>query len=891
MRRIAPITDRLGPLGRRLRALAWAPSVADEVDEELAFHLEMRTREYQGRGMGRAEACAAALQRFGDVRQVHDTCRSIGRRRERAVRHSEWFGELRQDVRYALRQLAKSPSFTLVALLTLALGTGANTSIFSVVNGVLLRPLPFPDEPRLQLVYERTPEADERSLVSIANFFDYRSQTRAFASMGAAAFRSYDLTGAAEPDQLRAFQVSDGFFATLGTRPLLGRFFTDAEARDAGATVAVLSHELWQRQFGGDSAVVGRTATLDGRPMTVIGVTRPGERFPDFADLYTPLGPGPTDRGARSTAGAQVVARLAPGATAAQAARELDLVGRRLAAAYPKENAGVTAHLVSLREDKVGETRPRLLLLLGASACVLLAACTNLSHMLLARGAQRQREIAVRVALGATRARIARQLVTESMVLALAGGTLGLLLTRWLLPALLRLTPDYLPRKEEVALDPTVTAFSLLVAVVTGVLFGALPAVRASRPDVMDTIKGSAGAGGGRGGWRTRSALVVSEVALATMLFIGAGLLLKSFARLQQVALGFDPRPVVTLGLVLPENVYASGEARAQFFRDVRERIGALPDVAAVGATNAPPFSWHPDARVTPLGVSGAPREPQTVPTQVVTAGFLEALRVPLLRGRALGDDEAPDGEPVVLVNETLARRFFGAADPVGRQLRLQGYGPPEDARIVGVVADFRSGGRDSEVLPEVFRPYTQDAWGYMTLVVRTRGRDPAAVLPSIRAAVAAVDPVRPLFSVIPMTWAEEREGAAPRFTALLVSAFAGLAALLACVGIAGVMTFAVAARSREIGIRMALGARGRDVLLLMVRPGALLVALGIALGGAASLALTALMRSLLFGVSASDPAVFAAAALSLAAVGTLACYLPTRRATSIQPVTALRSE
>ena len=890
MRRITRITERLGPVGRRLRALAWAPSVEDEVDEELAFHLEMRTREYQARGMGPAEARAAALDRFGDVRHVHDTCRSIGRRRERAVRHAEWLGELRQDVRYALRQLGRTPSFTLVALLTLALGTGANTSIFSVVNGVLLRPLPFPDERRLHLVFERTPEAQERSLMSFANFVDYRAQTRAFASMGAAMFRSYDLTGAAEPDQLRAFQVSDGFFATLGTRPLLGRFFTDAEARDAGAALTVLSYELWQRQFGGDPAVVGRTARLDGRPMTVIGVTPPRERYPDFADLWTPLGPGPADRSARA-AGAQVVARLGPGVTAAQAARELDAVGRRLAAAYPKENEGVTPRIVSLREDKVGEARPRLLLLLGASACVLLAACTNLSHMLLARGAQRRREIAVRVALGATRARVARQLVTESMVLALAGGALGLLLTRWMLPALLRLTPENLPRKEDVALDPTVTAFSLLVAVLTGLLFGVLPAVRASRPDVMETIKGSASTGAGRGGWGSRSALVVSEVALATVLLVGAGLLLKSFARLQAVALGFDPRPVVTLGLVLPENVYETGESRRQFFRDVRERIGALPDVAAVGATNAAPFSWNPDARVTPIGVPGAPREPLTVPARVVTAGYLEALRVPLVRGRALGDDEAPDGEPVVLVNETLARRFFGAADPVGRQLRIQNDGPSADARIVGVVADFRSGGRDSEVLPEVFTPYAQDAWDYMTLVVRTRGRDPAAVLPSIRAAVAAVDPVRPLFSVIPMTWAEEREGAAPRFTALLVSAFAALAALLACVGIAGVMAFAVAARSREIGIRMALGARTRDVLLLVVRPGALLVALGIALGGAAALGLTTALRSVLFGVSASDPAVFAAAALALAAVGTLACWLPTRRATAIEPATALRSE
>jgi len=899
----APAARRAGPAGlpgrlsRRLRALAWRPSVDDEVREELAFHLEMRTREYVARGLSADDARAAALRRFGDIDDVSTTCREIGRRRDRDMHHAEWLHELRQDLRFAARQLLQTRGFTLVAVLTLALGTGANTAVFSVVHGVLLRSFPYPDEGRLYTLWERSPERDaDKSTPSFANFQDYRAQSRSFASMGGASFRSYDLTNAAEPDQVVAFAVSDGFFTTLGVRPLLGRAITDAEARDDGAAVTVLSYELWQRQFGGDRRIVGRAITLDGRPFTVVGVLPPKHGWPLFSELWTPLGPGPADRAARAP-GVHVLGRLGPGVSAEDAQREVDVIARRLAAAYPKENGGWEARVTSLHDEMVGDARPRLLLLLGAVGCVLLVACTNLAHMLLARGTRRQREIAIRVAMGATRGRIVRQLVTESLVLALVGSAAGVLVARWLLPALLRLAPMELPRKDEVGIDPTVLAFALLVAAVTGLLFGVLPAVRASRPDVVETIKsggGGAGAAGRRGGWGARGALVVSEVALATVLLVGAGLLLKSFGRLQQVALGFDPRPVVRLGLVLPENLYPTGDDRREFFRQVRERIGALPQVEAVGASNSPPFGINMEAEVAPVGVPDA--RPQQVGSRVVTQGYLEALRIPLLRGRMFGDEDAPTGPRVALVNETLARRFFPGTDPVGRALVVRDWGTEgeeatEEATIVGVVGDVRHGGRAQAVVPEVYLSYAQITWSYMNLVVRTRGADPAAALPAIRRAVADVDPVRPLFAVSPMVEALERDGAQPRFSAALVGAFALLAALLACVGIAGVMAFAVSARSREIGIRVALGARARDVLVLVLTPGVALVAAGVAIGTLAALGLSGLVRSLLVGVSANDPLVFAAAAAALAAVGVVSCYLPTRRATAIQPVMALRNE
>ncbi|HKG91202.1 MAG TPA: ABC transporter permease [Gemmatimonadaceae bacterium] len=888
----------------------WRESVADEVDADLAFHVEMRAREYVARGMSPEAARGAALGRFGDFARVNAECRQLAHTRDRRMRNAEYLEELRQDLRYAARQLLTSRAFTLVAVLTLALGTGANTLIFSVVNGVLLRPLPYPDAGRLYTVLEvpaptQATGRDPREVaarqatawpgVSALNLADWRARTRSLSALGAACFVSYNLTNAAEPEQLRAFQVSDGFFAALGVAPLLGRALTPAEigGADGGGAVAVLSAELWRRQFHADPAVLGRAITLDARPYTVVGVLPDRRGWPDYADLWTPLTQPATDRSAR---GCQALARLAPGASEAGARRELETAAAALAAAYPGENGGWTAQLVGLLDQTVGATRSRLLLLLGAVAFVLLTACTNLAHMLLARAAGRRRELAVRTALGATRARIVRQLVTESLLLSAVGGAAGLALATWLLPVLLRFAPEDIKRLDEVRIDPTVLAVSVAVAVLAGLLFGLTPALRASRPDMVSELKGGGGASinqGSTAGWRARRALVVSEVALASVLLVGAGLLLRSFERLRQVDLGFDPLPAVTVGMVLPADAYPSDDAVRGFFRDARARVGALPEVEAVGAVNWLPFSYG--GVTLDASAAGSP-DPRPVPvgTRVITPGYLEALRVGLRRGRMLGDQDAAGGQRVVVINETMARRLFGAADPVGREILLAQPGgrPPATRTVVGVVGDMRHAGRARAPEPEMFIPHAQSGWRYMNLVVRARpGADPAALLPRVKQAVHEIDPLRPLFAGQRLADALDRDAAQPRFSAALMAVFAGLAAVLACVGIVGVMSNAVAQRTREIGIRVALGARSADVMAAVLAPGLRLVALGLTIGTVAALALTRLIAGMLFGVRPEDPLAFGAAFALLAVAGAVACYLPARRALAIDPSAALRAE
>lgn len=876
---------------RRLFRFPWrtASQVRADVDDELAFHLEMRAAELVQQGVEPVAARRRALAEFGDLEGTRQTLAVTGARQARRERRFTFLDELAQDVRYGLRGLARRPAFTIVALLTLALGTGANTTIFSIVRGVLLRPLPFPEDGRLYTLSEQPPEPEAApGPPSYVNFLDYRAQSRSFAVAGAASFVSWSLTGGARPEQLRASAVSDGWFEALGVPAALGRTFTPEET-GRGGDVTVLSHELWQRQYGGDPAILGRTVTLDGRPYQVVGIMLPGRGWPDMCDLWTPLGPGPTDRSARSP-GVMVVARLADGVSPERAAREVATIGARLAAAHPKENGGWSPRLVSLRDDKVGRARPRLLLLAGAVGCVLLVACANLAHMLLARGEERRREFAVRVAVGASRGRIVRQLATESLLLSLAGSVMGLLISAWLLPAFLRLLPDTLPRQEGVRIDLGVLVFALAVGLATGLLFGLVPARRASRPGLAAEVRtGSATPAG----WRARGPLVVSEVALATVLLVGAGLLLKSFVALERVDPGFDPRPVATVGLVLSEDAYPTAESRRQFVRAARQAIGALPGVSVVGAGNFLPLSFG-DSQM-PVSVPGRPDRPLPAGVRVVTPGYMEALSMRLVRGRLLGEVDRPDGAPTVIVNQALARRLFGNADPIGRTLGMgQWDGSTDELTVVGVVGDVRHFGRAAAVTPEAFLPYDQHPWGYMNLVVRAERTDPgaaAALLPEIRRVVQAIDPVRPLFGEQTMLEMLERDGAEPRFSAVLVGAFAGLALLLSAVGIAGVMAFSVATRRREIGIRMALGATVHDVLLLTLGPGLALVGAGVALGALGALGLARLIESQLFGVAPRDPAVFSAAVLVLGAVGVVACWLPTRRAAEVDPALAFRAE
>ena len=799
------------------------------------------------------------------------------------------------DIRLAVRSLVTRPAFTLLAVLTLALGTGANTLVFSVVNGVLLRPLPYTDVDRLHVIEARGPAPEARwEGPSGPDLRDIAAASRSFAAIGGIGFGSYNLTGAARPQQLRGGQVTSGLFAAMGVRPLAGRLFT-AEELATGAPVVVLDEAVWRAQFNADPATVGRAITLDGAPATVVGVL-PHLRFGQYQEyeLWTPISPRVLAESKRDARGPTLVlARLRPGVAADDARRELDVIARRLAAQYPGESAGWTFRLQPMREWDAGTLRPALLVLVGAVALVLLVACTNVAHMLLARASQRQREIAVRTALGATRGRIVRQLLTESAALALAGAAAGVAVAYLLLPALLGIAPLSDAQRAEVAVDGRVLALSLAVAGATAALFGLWPSLVASRTDVQGVIKGGSGHGAtGRGAWRTRGALVVSEVALASVLLVGAGLLLRSFAGILAVDYGYEPAHVATTSVDLPDDAYPKGPDKREFVRRVLETLGEAPGVDAAAAVNFLP-SWRGmQGQVGVAGrTSGLAPEARQSNWRVVTPGYFAALRIPVVRGRAFDDRDQPTGAKVVIVNQTLAARFFPGVDPVGRDLTLATFGPPQTLRVVGVVGDVRNAGRTKPVEPDAFLPHAQNPWGYMTFLARGRHATPEALKAAINRAVLAVDPARPTFSQMALADVAAGDAAQPKFGATVMSLFAGVAALLACTGIFGVMAYAVTARTREIGIRIALGGQPRSVLGLVLRPGLALVAAGTGAGALAALAAGRLLASQLYGVRPTDPLVLGGTLVLLSAVGAAACYLPARRATRVDPVSALRSE
>jgi predicted permease len=798
------------------------------------------------------------------------------------------------DVRLALRSLLARPTFTLLAVLALALGTGANALVFSVVNGVLLRPQPFGDADRLFVISARGPGGDDRTEgLSVPDLLDVRAAGRSFAAIGGIGFGSFDLTGTDRPNQLRAGLVTDGLFDALGVRPLLGRVLSPEEVA-SGAPVVVLDEATWRSQLAADPAVVGRTLTLDGKPYTVAGVL-PHLRFRNAQEyeMWTTVAPAELAEQRRDQRGATVFARLRPGATPEAAAEELAVIGRRLAAQYPKESGGWTFRMEPAAAWVAGSLRPALLVLLGAVALVLLVACTNVAHMLLARASQRGHEMAVRTALGATRLRLVRQMLTESLALALAGSAAGLALAYLLLPVLLGVAPLDDAQRAAVSIDARVLGFALAAAAVATVLFGLWPAVVASRADVQSALKGEGGRGAtGRGGWRTRGALVVSEVALASVLLAGAGLLLKSFEGLQRVERGYDPTLVASVGVVLPDNVYPEGGDKREFVRRVLERLRATPGVEAAAVVNFLPRFGATQGEISVAGRTEtmAP-EARQASWRVATPDYFRALRIPVRRGRGIEEGDGPKAAQVAVVSETFAARFFPGVDPVGREITLSAFGPPKPLRVVGVVGDVRHGGRTEDVEPDVFLPYAQNSWGYMNLVVRGRQTTEAALQGALERAVRAVDPARPVFSPIVLADAANNDVAQPRFGAVLMSLFAGIAALLACLGIFGVMAYAVSARTREIGIRIALGGQPREVLGLVLRPGLVLVVVGAAAGVVAALAGGRLLATQLYGVRPTDPAVLAGTAALLVLVGAVACYVPARRATRVNPVAALRSE
>ncbi|HYY56574.1 MAG TPA: ABC transporter permease [Pyrinomonadaceae bacterium] len=810
-------------------------------------------------------------------------------------------GTLWQDLRYGLRTLSKTPGFTLAAVLALALGIGANSAIFSVANAVLLKPLPYSEPERLVMIWGDLfkPGLDEIG-ASAPEFNDYREQGHVFESLACYTEGGFNLSGEGEPERISGAYVSADLFPLLGVGPTLGRTFAVEEDQPGRDQVVVLSHSLWQRRFAADRSIVGKTVGINGKSMTVVGVMPSAFQFPDReVEIWKPLALDAEDRSEQSRGShyLNVIARLKPGVSVEQAQAEIKGIAERIRQQHPDQyDNGFGAKIVSRHEQVVGPIRPVLLILLGTVGFVLLIACANVANLLFARAATREREMAIRTALGAGRWRIVRQLLTESLLLSLAGGAGGLLLALWGVDLLVALAPVDIPRLSEVRLDGRVLGFTLLVSLLTGGLFGLAPALRLSKPDLQESLKdGARGAGEGFRRQRMRNLLVVSEVALSLVLLIGAGLMIRSFLQVQKISPGFNPDRVLTMRLSLPQSKYAEAKQQRAFFEQLTARVSALPGVESVGAVNFLPMSKSGNMWSFAIEGRGNAVGPN-LHFRMISPDYFRTLSIPLDRGRQFTEQDREGAPPVAVINETMARTFFPGEDPLGKRIKLASMTSPFPwLAVVGVVGDVKHYGLDEETKPELYVSYLQPLLpnfnvSSLFLAVRTTA-EPAGLAAAVRREVAVLDKDQPVADIKTM---EERlsESVAPRrFNMLLLAIFAALALILAAVGIYGVMSYSVTQRTHEIGVRMALGAQGSDVLRLVVGQGMILALAGVALGLLGAFALTRVMKTLLFNVSASDPLTFAGVAFVLSAVALLACLIPARRATRVDPMEALRYE
>jgi putative ABC transport system permease protein len=796
------------------------------------------------------------------------------------------------DFRFALRQLAKAPGFTAVALLTLALGIGACTAIFSVVNSVLLRPLDYPDPDRLVVLRETNlPQFPEFS-VAPGNYFDWRQQSTSFEHLAAARNGSFNLTGMGEPLRVFSERITPNYFPLLGVRPALGRIFSDAEAAPGQDRVAILSHGFWQRQFGGRPDVLGTTVQLSGNAYTIIGVMPANFQRGRRTEVFTPVA-YTDDNQNHGGHYIRVLGRLKAGVSLAQVRSEMNLIADRLGQQFPDTNKGWGIKLTPMLEAAVADVRPVLFSLLGAVGFLLLIACANVANLLLARATARAKEISIRTAMGASRSRIVRQLLTESTLLALIGGALGILVAQWGMSGLLAFVPDNLPRAQEIALDGRALGFTCALALLTGVGFGLIPAFQAARLNLNETLK-EGGRGSSEGGHRqrARSALVIAEVAIALVLLVGSGLLIRSFSRLQNVDPGFQAKDALSVALSLPAKKYGTGPQQNAFAEQALAQLAALPGVQSVGATQVLPFSGSDYV----FGFTIADRPPVAPSDQpstnyyAVTPDYFKAMGIPLRRGRFFTPQDAATAPRVAIINESMAAKYFPNEDPLGKRINVPN-GPETWREIVGIVGDVKHYRLDGEPTVQTYEPFAQSPFDVMTFVVRTTGPAPGGLPASIRTAITAIDPAQPVASIRPLRALLDGSVSRQRFAMFLFAVFSGVALLLAAIGIYGVMAYSVTQRTNEIGIRMALGAQRGDVLRLVLVQGGRLIVLGLAVGLVGAALLTRFIASMLFGISAHDPLTFAAIALLIAGVAGLACLIPAARATKVDPIIALRAE
>ena len=879
---------KVSELWRRVGMLARRGKFERELEEEMRLHRELKEKELIAGGVESQEARYAANRQFGNAMNL--------RERGTETWGWRWLQEGLRDVSFSLRIFVKSPGFSLTAILILAFGIGLTTAIFSVVNVVLLRPLPYKDPDRLVTVwgYDR-PKGFDTDQVSYPDFIDWKNQNHVFESMAASTDAMYTMTGAGEPAAIIAYQFSPEYFDVMGVAPALGRTFLPDEIEPGKNHVVVLSNRLWKERFGGDRDIAGRSVKLDGNPYTVIGVMPPSFQYPSSTELWTPLTISPeyaNDRGVRFL---RIMARRKRGATLEQARTEMNTIASRLRSEYPNTNKDQDVNLIDLRTLTTGDIRPVLLVLLTAVSLVLLIACANVANLLLLRGVTRRKEMAIRAALGGSRLRMMRQLLTENILLGLVGGALGLALAYRSTDALVGMFPAAIanlsiPQVEHIPVDGWVLSFALLASLITAVVFGLLPALEASRTSSNEFLKeGGRGETGGSQGRRLRSALVISEIALSLILLAAAGLMIKSFRYLISGDLGFRPDHVLSLRILLPDYKYKTDSQRLEFGNEVVARVGALPGVESVGTVTFLPLSgWWGIRQVSNARAEAPTPESPAAVWSSVTPAYFHALGIPLLEGRYFTPRDENGNAPVAILSAKLARRLWPNEDPIGKLVNVQGWSGPR--QVAGVVGEIRNFGLASEQRPEIYVPFAQVPSALICVAIRT-AREPASLAAAAQQAVWSVDKEQAISFVVSMGQLASESIAPQHASVILIVIFAGMALLLAAIGIYGVISYSARQRTQELGIRMALGADPRAVLRLVMGEGLMLTVFGLVIGLAGAFALTRFLSSILYGVRPGDPMTFVEVALVLAAVASLAIFIPARRAMCVDPMAALRHE